>query len=159
MSKNTKEFFSGAELVPIVTRFVWYGAGVVLISCLLLVGIEGLASYILIARNAIETESLSARRFTKYDATLGWVNEPNIFLPDLYGPGIYLRTNAQQFRANHDTPDLVAQGKIRVVCSGDSFMEGITDDFYRMHDDAFLGYGKPRLEVENAVWEFRLLTC
>jgi len=186
--------------------FGWRAAGVILTTCLLLVGIEGLASYTLVARNVIETKSLSTRRYTKYDANLGWVSEPNVFLPDMYGPGIYLRTNAQQFRANHDTTTVVQEGKIRIVCSGDSFTEGygvdndhawcerlstlnpkletvnmgqdgygadqaylwykqggakiehqihlfafITDDFYRMLNDTFWDYAKPRLEIENGV--------
>src|SRR5713226_224687 len=204
--RATKIVSSGAKLLQIIMGFGWRAAGVILTTCLLLVGIEGLASYTLVARNVIETKSLSTRRYTKYDANLGWVNEPNVFLPDMYGPGIYLRTNAQQFRANHDTTTVVQEGKIRIVCSGDSFTEGygvdndhawcerlstlnpkletvnmgqdgygadqaylwykqggakiehqihlfafITDDFYRMLNDTFWDYAKPRLEIENGV--------
>jgi lysophospholipase L1-like esterase len=181
-------------------------AAIVIISCFLVAIIEGLASYGLVIHNVMATKSLAKRQHTKYDANLGWVNETNVYIPDIYGPGIYLRTNAQGFRNSHDINAAVPKGKVRIVCSGDSFTEGygvdndhtwcarlsaldprleavnmgqdgygadqaylwyktgaagiahqvqlfafITDDFYRMLYDSFLGYAKPRLEVENGV--------
>ena len=74
----------------------------ILIFGLLLIIIEGLASYGLLVRDIMTTESLAERRHTKYDVDLGWVNESNVYIPDMYGPGVYLRTNAQGFRNNHD---------------------------------------------------------
>ncbi len=189
----------------------------IIIFCLLLILIEGLASYGLVFRDIITTEQpgftkkeqgdfLAKRQHTKYDAELGWINEPNVYLPNIYGPGVYLRTNAQGFRNDHDINTAVPQGKTRLVCSGDSFTHGygvdnahtwcerlsaldqrletvnmgedgygvdqaylwykrgaaridhqihlfafITDDFYRTLDDSFLGYAKPRLEIEQGV--------
>src|SRR5262245_50953978 len=35
------------------------------------------------------------RLHTRHDSELGWVSRPKVFAPDLYGPGVYLRTNAQ----------------------------------------------------------------
>lgn len=61
---------------------------------------------------------------TEYDSLLGWVNKPNVDIPDLYGPGIYLRTNAQRFRSNDLVAPHVPSGRVRVICSGDSFTLG-----------------------------------
>jgi hypothetical protein len=91
---------------------------------LLLVVVEGLASYALVVRFIKMTNNIVERRHTKYDPDLGWVNEPNIDIPDMYGPGIYLRTNSQGFRNNHDISPAVPAGKARIICSGDSFTLG-----------------------------------
>jgi hypothetical protein len=61
---------------------------------------------------------------TEYDSLLGWVNKPNVYIPDLYGSGIYLRTNAQRFRSNHPVDPHVPSGRVRMICSGDSFTLG-----------------------------------
>jgi hypothetical protein len=174
------------------------------VLALLLLTIEGLASYGLFVRAVMTTSPHAERRHTKYDADLGWANEPNVYIPDMYGPRVYLRTNAQGFRNNHEISVAVLDGRRRVVCSGDSFTFGygvdnahtwcellsvldpglepvnmgqggygvdqaylwykrdaakldhqvqilafITEDFYRMLSDTFLGYGKPILEVDD----------
>lgn len=133
----------------------------------LLIALEGMASYALFLGAAKSTASLAERRHTRYDAELGWVNEPNVYIPDMYGPGVYLRTHARGFRSDHEISDTVLNGKTRIMCSGDSFTLGygrrdaatidhqvqlltfITDDFYRMLSDSFSGYGKPVIEVEH----------
>ena len=152
----------------------------------------------------MSTKSLAKRTHTKYDPELGWVNESKIYLPDIYGPGVYLKTNAQGFRNDNDVGSAVPAGKIRVICSGDSFTHGygvdnghtwcarlsafndrletvnmgedgygvdqayllykrnaagiehqlhifafITDDFYRVLSESFLGYAKPVLELRD----------
>ena len=61
------------------------------------------------------TNIVAERRHTQYDPDLGWVNEPNIDIPDMYGPGIYLRTNSQGFRNNHDISPAVPAGKARII--------------------------------------------
>jgi hypothetical protein len=95
----------------------------VVIFGFLLISFEGLASYWLVIR-AMMTPSLAKLTHTKYDPELGWVNEPKIYLPDIYGPGVYLKTNAQGFRNDNDVASAVPAGKIRVICSGDSFTHG-----------------------------------
>ena len=102
----------------------WLIAINIAIFALLLITIEGLASYALFVSDGMTTNSLAERRHTKYDADLGWVNKPNLYIPDMYGPGVYLRTNARGFRNNYDINTSVPDGKIRVVCSGDSFTLG-----------------------------------
>jgi hypothetical protein len=55
---------------------------------------------------------------------LGWVNLPNVDLPDMYGPRIFLRTNAQRFRNDRGFTPRVPEGVTRIICSGDSFTLG-----------------------------------
>jgi hypothetical protein len=85
---------------------------------------------------------------TVYDPELGWVNRPSTFVPDLYGPGIFLHTNAQGFRGSRDYPKSAAKDRLRVICSGDSFTLG-----YGVDDDrawcAELESIDPRLETVN----------
>jgi hypothetical protein len=94
----------------------------VLVLCL----VEGVASLTRCAAlvAAREQRPLAERAHTEYDAELGWVNRPNVSLPDLYGPGASLHTNAQRFRGTRDVTARVAPGRVRVVCSGDSFALG-----------------------------------
>jgi hypothetical protein len=74
---------------------------------------------------------LAERSHTTYDAELGWVNRPGVSLPDLYGPGASLHVNAQGFRGRRDVAARLAPGRIRAICSGDSFALG-----YGVDDDA-----------------------
>ena len=115
---------------------------------LLLVIVEGLASYGLFLRSVMTTNTIAERRHTKYDADLGWVNEPNVYIPDMYGPGVYLRTNAQGFRNNHDINTTVPDGKARVICSGDSFTLGYGVDNAHTWCE-LLSLQEPRLETVN----------
>jgi len=187
--------------------FVLVIAGNILVLGLLLALIEGLASYALLLRDLRDvpkTASLARQHYAKYDPDLGWVNKPDLDLPDVYGPGGYVKTNAQGFRSDHTIQSSVAPGQVRIFCSGDSYTFGygvansdtwceklarfephfeavniggdgygvdqaylrykrqalalehqihffafITDDFYRMLADSFLGYAKPFLKIEN----------
>ncbi len=67
---------------------------------------------------------LKERLHTQYDKEIGWVNIPDILIKDIYGKGTYLKTNAQGFRNNEDFAISVPPGKIRIICSGDSFTLG-----------------------------------
>jgi hypothetical protein len=113
-----------------------------------LVVVEGLASYALTVRDIVATYPLAERLHTKYDSELGWVNEKNVDIIDMFGPGIYLRTNSQGFRNNHDFEIAVPDGKYRIVCSGDSFTLG-----YGVDNDhtwcQLLATFDPRLETLN----------
>jgi hypothetical protein len=118
------------------------------IFVLLLIVVEGLASYVVVARFIMLTNNIVERRHTKYDPDLGWVNEPSINISDMYGPGIYLRTNSQGFRNNHDISPAVPAGKARIICSGDSFTLGYGVD----NDHAWcnrLSLLDPRIETVN----------
>ena len=90
----------------------------------LLIIAEGVASYILLIRDITTTAPIAERRHTQYDPELGWINIPNIDIADMYGPGIYLKTNAQGFRNDYVFEVKVPDGKHRVICSGDSYTLG-----------------------------------
>lgn len=68
--------------------------------------------------------TVAERLHTRYDPGLGWSNVPRLDIPDMYGPGLSLRTNGQGFRNNHDFGKKPPPGKTRVICSGDSFTLG-----------------------------------
>lgn len=44
--------------------------------------------------------------------------------PNFYGPGVGLNTNSRGFRGMMPVSDAVPNGKLRIVCSGDSFTLG-----------------------------------
>ena len=96
--------------------------------------VEGLSSTALFVYEIAKARAILAperyytdpdeRRFTRYDETLGWVSMPNVYIPDLYGSGRYVRTNGRAFRNDEETPAHVPAGKARLICSGDSFTFG-----------------------------------
>jgi hypothetical protein len=113
-----------------------------------LIVIEGVASYVSFIRGYATAPDLAERRHTRYDALLGWVNVPNADIPDMYGPGVRLRINSQGFRNDRDFEPVVPAGKLRVICSGDSFTLGYGVD----NDHPWcerLSKLNPRLETVN----------
>jgi hypothetical protein len=102
-------------------RIVLVALWVVVLPLLAVALLEGASSLVLF----IHAMRPGAERiYTEHDSLLGWVNQPNVNIPDLYGPGIYLRTNAQRFRSNHPIASRVPGGRVRMICSGDSFTLG-----------------------------------
>ena len=67
---------------------------------------------------------LAAARYVEYDPELGWVSRPNVYIPDMYGKGVYLRTNWYGSRSDVEQRTKVPDGKVRIICSGDSFTFG-----------------------------------
>lgn len=65
-----------------------------------------------------------------YDEQLGWVSIPNFDQKNYYAPGIGLTTNSKGFRASQEFAQNVPAGRLRVICSGDSFTfgEGVGND-------------------------------
>lgn len=89
--------------------------------------LEGGSSLVLFVRDLAAGDGarpLARLRHTRYDPDLGWAHVPNVHVPDLYGPGAGLRTNGQGCRAARDFAREVPPGRLRVVCSGDSFTLG-----------------------------------
>lgn len=112
--------------------------------------IEGLSSTVIFAHDIVfrPNRGLRSRVHVQYDTLLGWVNIPNLHLPDMYGPGVFFRTNAQSFRNDHDFSVGVPTGKRRVICSGDSFTLGIGVDNAHTWCE-LLATKDPRLETAN----------
>jgi GDSL-like Lipase/Acylhydrolase family len=99
---------------------------------LLFLIIEGICSGVLAAHHLWSSRSrrsLSGPSM-KYDGELGWVSVPNFFENNYYAPGVYLKTNSQGFRAREDFEEQVPPGRLRMICSGDSFTfgEGVDND-------------------------------
>ena len=89
---------------------------------------DGAASVYFAFHAAFATPAVAESLYTEYDRDLGWINLPNLYLPNMYGPGRFMRTNSQRFRNNSDFTKVVPPGKTRIICSGDSFTLGFGVD-------------------------------
>lgn len=139
-------------ITPSRSSKLWrYGrliAGNILALAALLVLVEGVASYLLLVHDLTAIYVPPYRQHTKYDPDLGWVDKPNVHIPDLYGRGIYLTTNSAGFRNNSEFAARVPRDKYRVICTGDSFTlgVGVDNDHTWCH---LLTVLEPRLEAVN----------
>jgi hypothetical protein len=106
--------------MTLITR----AAALLLVTLVLFLAVEGLSSTILNGFYAFDLRRESQRVPTQHDRELGWTVRPDLFVPDLYGPGMWARTNARGFRSDRPTSASVPEGRIRVICSGDSFTFG-----------------------------------
>lgn len=88
--------------------------------------LEGLASFawLLLYSDTPPPRALAEVRHTTYDPELGWTHVPNLRVEDMYGEGIYLETNSQGLRSTRDFSRDVPEGRLRMICSGDSFTLG-----------------------------------
>lgn len=88
--------------------------------------LEGVSSTLL----GIYRASQSPESYHDYDEVIGWTARRNIFYPDFFGPGKYIRINGQGFREDSDSAAAEPDGKARILCSGDSFTfgQGVAND-------------------------------
>jgi hypothetical protein len=165
-------------------KAVWKVAKVLLVNVVVLLALfallEGGASLLFIANQIRRTPSAEAS-YSRYDETLGWVARPNVSFPNMYGPGVYLRTNSQSFRNDRDFARAVPPGKTRIICSGDSFTLGfgvnndqpwcqriaaINPQFETVNlgqggyglDQAYLWYMRAGAELDHQVHLFAFIT-
>ncbi|HUQ81739.1 MAG TPA: hypothetical protein VM076_11395 [Gemmatimonadaceae bacterium] len=96
----------------------------VVIFVVLFALIEGASSLLFVGNQIRRTRGMGEQAHSTHDSAIGWVNLPNVNLPNLYGEGVGLRTNAQAFRADREYTKDVPAGKTRIMCSGDSFTLG-----------------------------------
>ena len=82
------------------------------ITVVLIFTLEGLASFIVLGTRLNTIRITAERLHTEYDQLLGWINKRNIYIPDMYGPGVYLKTNALRFRNNRDFDPVTFQLKV-----------------------------------------------
>lgn len=124
------------------------GLGMLLLALLLLCALEGLGSFAMAWRQPPREPVVAERLHTEHDPLLGWINKPDQFIPNMYGPGRHLHTNSQRLRARMEYLPEVPPGAVRWVCTGDSFTLG-----YGVDDDqtwcALLGQTLPDLETVN----------
>jgi hypothetical protein len=135
--------------LPLWKSLLFWGITLVGIPILALLLLEGASSFVLFARDLSRpvVDVLPAAH-TDYDTLLGWVNRRGFRDRDLYGHGIYFRTNAQGFRNDHDFTTAVPPGRVRLICSGDSFTLGYDVDNEHAWC-AVLERKHPRLETVN----------
>ena len=95
----------------------------------LFIFLEGIASTMITAGKLLSRVSRE-KIYTQYDSELGWIALPNLYYEDMYGDGIFLRTNAQNFRHSDAAQKNIPDGKVRIICSGDSmtFGHGVDND-------------------------------
>ena len=124
------------------------------LTALLLAGLEGLASLWVAERNSPakraepDLRTVAERNHTVYDPLLGWVNQPNLSIPHLYGPDRHVSINNLGFRGTDVINPEDPNGSCRIIVSGDSFTFGYgVDD----HDTwaAQLSRRAPACEILN----------
>lgn len=123
---------------------LFFASGIV---CFLL--IEGLSSALLVLKNALSFPFLIMETYhTQYDPQLGWVNIPGYRNDHFYGSGRRMQINSQGFRNDKDFSVEVPPGKVRAVCSGDSFTLGFDMDNNKTWCQELVSMD-PRLETIN----------
>lgn len=95
-------------------------------TLLLFALVEGSASTVLFVHDLATATAATGPRLpaTVHDPELGWVFAPRLDRPDFFGPGIGLRTGPEGRRGGRGVEPDVPPGKVRVLCSGDSFTFG-----------------------------------
>ena len=96
-----------------------------LVAGFLLATLEGgLTFAVLVHDLSRPSMPVAERRHTQFDPELGWINKPSTRIKNMYGEGAHLTINAQGFRSAEDFSACVPPGRVRIVCSGDSFTLG-----------------------------------
>jgi hypothetical protein len=100
----------------------------VALTLALFVWVEGCASSLIAVDDAFDESARTPLQ--SYDPELGWVSLPSLAVRDAFGPGKDLHTDGRGFRVRNELSDAATPGRIRVLCSGDSFTfgEGVGDD-------------------------------
>lgn len=90
------------------------------------VAIEGASSWaVLFYKGYFLPEQVFPSNYVRsYDELLGWTNTPSGRAEGTFGPGTRITVNSQSFRAESDYTFDVPHGKLRIICSGDSFTFG-----------------------------------
>lgn len=130
----------------VTARFALAIGAFILTLCL----VEGVSSAVLLLHELWREGRVvvAERKHTTYDRDLGWANAPGKVVQDMYGPGTSMHINGQGFRGTREVEREVPPGKVRVVCSGDSFTlgYGVDDEDAWVHR---LGVLDAKLETVN----------
>jgi len=128
----------------------------VAVTGLLFVLAEGLSSTTISLYEMLRSDSHP--EVSHYDQHLGWASLPDTYIPDMYGPGVYVRINSRGFRNDEEIHAAVPDGKTRIICSGDSFTygEGVANNhswchFLSVHDNSLetVNLGQPGYGVDQ----------
>lgn len=128
---------------PLLLLLVWLAVPV-----LLLLLVEGAASYLLLVRETARHPLGALHEHTRYDPELGWVAIPQLDVSDMYGAGTTFRTNSRGFRNEAEVEPRRPAGTHRIVCSGDSVTlgQGVSNDRTWCH---LLAVDRPGIEAVN----------
>jgi hypothetical protein len=103
-------------------------AGVVALTTIvplaILLVLEGFANMGILAHRILTVQPPPRLQHTAPDSLLGWSGQPNVALPNAYGPGLSLTHDASGMRIHRPVPDSVAPGQRRILCSGGSLLHG-----------------------------------
>lgn len=95
---------------------------ILLVIFLIFVFVEGLSSASISLYQMLSYTSPPA--ISRHDELIGWTGIPNTYIPNMYGPGKYVRTNSLGFRNDKEVEAALSDTRIRIICSGDSFTYG-----------------------------------
>ena len=104
--------------------------GIHLASTLFLLAVlEGVAAFLMRGipeepQRAPVRRHVAERQHTRYDDLLGWVNEPNTTVSNMYGEGLHVTINNLGFRGESAEAQSAPPGHRRILVSGDSFTFG-----------------------------------
>ncbi len=81
-------------------------------------------------RHVLTLSSNPTSNAVDYDPDLGWRNTPNLRAPNRFGEGKCATHNSRGFRSDKEFSPQIPQGKLRIICVGDSFTygDGCADD-------------------------------
>ncbi len=130
-----------------VARVVGKASLGMLVALVFLLLLEGLSSVFFFGRHTLQ-ELAKEAVFTQHDDELGWTSQPNIHIDDMYGPGRDVRTNSVGLRNTPEFEWALPPGRLRIVCSGDSYTFGHGVGNERAWP-AVLAALEPRFEVLN----------
>lgn len=137
----------GLDVSPRAKKIA-FGLALACLPVVTLALVEGMASLALLGHRLLVQPRTMEEVHTEPDTLLGWVNQRNVNRPDLYGPGIGLRTNGQRFRHVGEVAPRPPAGTRRLICSGDSFTLGYDVGDGQAWCDR-LGQTVPGLETVN----------
>ncbi|MBI3791331.1 MAG: hypothetical protein HY275_10700, partial [Gemmatimonadetes bacterium] len=112
-----------------VNRLVRSAIGIVLLSVLSVLGVEGGVSAWLYLKDALPLALAEAviRPHMQPDTLVGWTSRPGARLPDEYGAGIGLAIGPQGLRGTRDAAP-AHPGALRIACAGDGLTLGVGVD-------------------------------
>ncbi len=107
LSREEIAFLINADLLVAGIVVHAYGVAAIIaansfVALLLLAVVEGAMSFIDVLYVASESRPITERQHTGHDPLLGWINLPNVSIPNLYGPGRDMFTNSQMLRSQSD---------------------------------------------------------
>jgi hypothetical protein len=105
-------------------RFAGYLALATVVPFAMLLMLEGLTSIGMLAHEVISLQPPAKLPHTAHDSLLGWVGQPNVVLPNYFGPNLSLTHDAAGMRVHRPVAEALASGEHRIICSGGALTYG-----------------------------------